>query len=73
MTEIYVVKQIDNSRLTKEVDYERTKECFLLMILKAFCLLLLLLLAWKHFQIVHRSYAAQVLKKELVSQSELSH
>jgi hypothetical protein len=25
MTEIYIVRQIDNTRLTKELDYRRTK------------------------------------------------
>ena len=73
MTEIYIVKQIDNSRLTKEVDFQRTKECLLLMILGAFCLLLLLLLAWEHFQIVQHGYTTQALKKELASQAELCH
>ncbi|HVN79318.1 MAG TPA: hypothetical protein VMW38_10005 [Terriglobia bacterium] len=73
MTEIYIVKQIDNSRLTKEVDFQRTKECLLLMILGAFCLLLLLLLAWEHFQIVQHGYTMQALKKELASQAELGH
>ena len=72
MTEIYIVKQIDNSRLTKEVDYERTKECLLLVILGAFCLLLLLLLAWEHFQMVRHGYATEALKMELASQAELS-
>lgn len=73
MTEIYIVKQIDNSRLTKEVDYERTKECLLLVVLGAFCLLLLLLLAWEHFQMVRHGYATEALKKELATQMELSH
>jgi cell division protein FtsL len=73
MTQICIVKQIDNSRLTKEVDYERTKECLLLMVLGVFCLLLLLLLAWQHFQIVRHGYETEVLKEELASQAELSH
>ena len=71
MTEIYIVRQIDNSRLTKEVDYQRTKECLLLMILGAFCLLLLLLLAWQHFQVVRHGYETQALKKDLTQQAEL--
>ena len=73
MTQICIIRQIDNSRLTKEVDFERTKECLLLMVLGVFCLLLLLLLAWQHFQIVRHGYETEVLKKELTSQAELSH
>lgn len=73
MTEIHIVKQIDNSRLTKEVDYQRTKECLLLMILGAFCLLLLLLLAWQHFQIVRHGYETEALKKDLTIQADFNH
>ena len=65
MTEIYIVKQIDNSRLTKELDYQRTKECLLLMTLGVLCLLIFLLLAWQHFQIIRDGYESETLKKEL--------
>jgi cell division protein FtsL len=64
MTEIYIVKQIDNSRLAKELDYERTKECLLLMTLGVLCLLIFLLLAWQHFQIIRDGYENETLKKE---------
>src|SRR5919204_6126101 len=73
MTEIYIVKQIDNSRLTKEVDYERTKECLLLMILGFFCLLIFLFLAWQHFKIIHSGYESEALRKDLSLLAEVNH
>jgi cell division protein FtsL len=71
MTEIYIVKQIDNSRLRKELDYERTKECLLLMTLGVLCLLIFLLLAWQHFQIIRDGYENETLKKEFSQESEV--
>jgi len=65
MTEIYVVKQIDNSRLRKELDYEQTKECVLMMTLGVLCLLIFLLLAWQHFQLVRDGYENEALKRQL--------
>jgi len=73
MTEIYIVKQIDNSRLRKEVDYERTKECLLLMSLGVLCLLIFLFLAWQHFQIIRDGYANEALKRELNQLAEVNH
>jgi len=73
MTEIYVVKQIDNSRLTKEVDYEHTKECLVLMILGFFCLLVFLILAWQHFKIVRYGYESEALKTEWNQLADANH
>jgi cell division protein FtsL len=73
MTEIYIVKQIDNSRLTKEVDYQRTRECLLLMLLGFFCLLLFLFLAWQHFKTLRQGYENQILKKEITQIAEANH
>ena len=70
MTEIYIVKQIDNTRLTKEVDYRRTKECLWLMSLGFFCLLIFLFLAWQHFEIIRNGYESEVLKREMSRLSE---
>lgn len=72
MTEIYVVRQIDNSRLRKELDYERTKECLLMMTLGVLCLLIFLLLAWQHFQLVRDGYENEALKKELSQRVEIN-
>lgn len=70
MTEIYIVKQIDNTRLTKEVDYLRTKECLWLMTLGFFCLLIFLFLAWQHFEIIRDGYQSELLKREAAQLDE---
>ena len=72
MTEIHIVKQIDNSRLTKEIDYERTKECLFLLSLGLFCLLILLLLAWEHFRMIQFGYESEVLKKQVTQLHEVN-
>ena len=73
MTEIYIVKHIDNSRLRKEVDYRRTKECFVLISLGVFCLLILLFLAWQHFEILRGGYENESFKKEVSRLEEENH
>ena len=73
MTEIYIVKHIDNSRLRKEVDYRRTKECFVLISLGVFCLLILLFLAWQHFEILRGGYESESFKKEVSRLEEENH
>jgi cell division protein FtsL len=73
MTEIYIVRQIDNTRLTKEIDYRRTRECLWLMSLGFFCLLILLFLAWQHFEIIRDGYQGEVLKTEINQLSEQNH
>jgi cell division protein FtsL len=70
MTEIYIVKQIDNTRLTQEVDYLRTKECLWLMTLGFFCLLIFLFLAWQHFEIIRDGYESEVMKREMAQLGE---
>jgi cell division protein FtsL len=73
VTEIYIVKHIDNSRLRKEVDYRRTKECFVLISLGVFCLLILLFLAWQHFEILRGGYENETFKKEVSRLEEENH
>ena len=73
MTEIYIVRQIDNSRLTKEMDFKKTKECVLLMTLGFFCLLIFLFLAWQHFEIIRNGYENEVLKGEANLLAEENH
>ena len=73
MTEIYIVKHIDNSRLRKEVDYRRTKECFVLISLGVFCLVILLFLAWQHFEILRGGYESESFKKEVSRLEEENH
>lgn len=70
MTEIYIVRQIDNTRLTKELDYRRTKECLWLMSLGFFCLLIFLFLTWQHFEVIRDGYEGEVLKNEVTQLTE---
>ncbi len=72
MTEIYIVKQIDNSRLKKEIDYERTKECLFLLSLGLFGLLILLFLAWQHFRMIQFGYEGEVMKKQVSHLAEVN-
>ena len=71
MTEIHMVKQIDNSRLVKELDFQKTRECLLLMILAMLCLLVLLCLAWQQFEVVRRGYEREELRKEIKHLAEI--
>jgi cell division protein FtsL len=73
MTEIYIVRQIDNSRLKKEVDYERTKECLFLMVLGFSCLLVFLFMAWQQFQVIRYGYQSEGLRRELDRLAEANH
>ena len=70
MTEIYIVRQIDNTRLTKELDYRRTRECLWLMSLGFFCLLVFLFLTWQNFEVIRDGYAVELLKKEVTQLME---
>lgn len=71
MTEIHMVKQIDNSRLVKELDFQKTRECLLLMILAMLCLLVLLCLAWQQFEVIRRGYEREELRKEIKHLAEI--
>lgn len=73
MTEIHVVKHIDNSRLVKELDYQQTKECLLLIVLGVLSLLTLLFLAWQQFEVVRQGYEHEDLRMELNLLTETNH
>ena len=72
MTEIFIVKHIDNSRLRKEVDYRRTKECFVLISL-GFLPPHSSLLAWQHFELLRGGYENESFKKEVSRLEEENH
>ena len=72
MPEIHIMKQIDNSRLVKEVDYKQIKECLLFMILGVLCLVALLFLAWQQFEVVRRGYEREELHKEIQHLAEVN-
>ena len=71
--EFYFVKHIDNSRLVREVDVERRRECFGLLGLGILVFLFMLLFAWQHFQCVRHGYQIEQLKAEYASLEEQNH
>ena len=71
--EFYFVKHIDNSRLVREVDVERRRECFSLLGLGVLVFLFMLLLAWQHFQCVRDGYQIEQLKAESATLEEQNH
>jgi len=71
--EFYFVKHIDNSRLVREVDVERRRECFSLLGLGVLVFLFVLLFAWQHFQCVRYGYQMEQLKAEYATLEEQNH
>jgi cell division protein FtsL len=71
--EFYFVKHIDNSRLVREVDVERRRECFSLLGLGVLVFLFVLLFAWQHFQCVRYGYQIEQIKTERATLEEQNH
>jgi cell division protein FtsL len=71
--EIYFVKHIDNSRLRREVDPEKRRECFSLLGFGILVFLFVLLFAWQHFQCVRNGYQIEQLKAERAALEEWNH
>lgn len=71
--EIYFVKHIDNSRLQREVDVEKRRECFGLLAFGALAFVFIMLVAWQHFECVRYGYLVQQLKQEQAEQVERNH
>jgi cell division protein FtsL len=71
--EIYFVKHIDNSRLQREVDHEKRRECFSLLVLGTLAFLFIMLFAWQHFECVRYGYLIQQLKQEQAEKVERNH
>jgi cell division protein FtsL len=71
--EFYYVKHIDNSRLVREVDVERRRECFSLFGLGVLVFLFVLLFAWQHFQCVRYGYQVEQFKAERATLEEQNH
>ena len=68
--EFYFVKHIDNSRLVREVDVERRRECFSLLGLGVVVFLFMLLFAWQHFQCMRNGYQIEQLKRDQAALEE---
>jgi len=71
--EIYFVKQIDNSRLRREVDREKRRECFSLLGLGILVFFSCMLFAWQHFQCLRYGYQIEELKKQRTTLQECNH
>ena len=71
--EIYFVKRIDNSRLEREVDYEKRRECFGLLALGTLAFFFIMLFAWQHFECVRYGYLIQQMKQEQAAKMEQNH
>ena len=71
--EFYFVKHIDNSRLVREVDVERRRECFSLLGLGVLVFLFVLLFAWQHFQCVRYGYQIEQCKAAAATLEEQNH
>ncbi len=71
--EVFFVKRVDNSRLRREVDPAKRRECFLALGLSSVVFVLLLLFAWQHFQCVQYGYQLQDLKAQKATLEEWNH
>ncbi len=71
--EFYFVKHIDNSRLVREVDVERRRECFSLLGLGVLVFLFVLLFAWQHFPCVRYGYQVEQFKAERTTLEEQNY
>jgi cell division protein FtsL len=72
-TDIYFVKRIDNSRLRREMDPEKRRECFCLLGLVVLVFLLGLHVAWQAFQSVRDGYQIEAVKAERAALEEWNH
>ncbi len=72
-TEFHFVKRIDNSRLRREVDPARRRDCFALLGLSALVFVFVLLFAWQHFECVRCGYQTEQLKAQQAALVEWNH
>lgn len=71
--EFYCLKRIDNSRLSREVDPVKRRECYSLLGLGVLAFLFVLVFAWQHFQCVQYGYRIEQLKAQKATLEEWSH
>jgi cell division protein FtsL len=63
--EIYFAKNIDNSRLVKVTDRERTREIAQFMAAAACLFLLVMFYAWQHFSSIEYGYRIEAQRKQV--------
>jgi len=64
MREVYFVKHIDNSRIVREVDGTKRRECYALVGLLALGFALSFIYEWQHFQCVRYGYQIEQLRQQ---------
>ncbi|HEY6291373.1 MAG TPA: hypothetical protein VI455_07420 [Terriglobia bacterium] len=62
--EVYFVKRIDNSRIVREVDGAKHRECYTLAGLIGLAFILCFAYAWQHFQCVRYGYEIEQLRQK---------
>ncbi len=70
LPEIYFVKTIDNSRLRREVDPSKRRQCFCLLGLGVLGFIFVFLFAHQHFQRLRYGYQIEQLKADRASLEE---
>ena len=70
--EVCFSKAIDNSRLKREVDQDRKRECYSLLLTAVLLFGAIMGIAWQHFECVKENYRIEVLKKEGATLQELN-
>jgi cell division protein FtsL len=73
LTDIYFLKRIDNSRLRREVDREKRRECFGVLGLGVLVFLFVLLISWQHFQCVRYGYQIEEVRSQRGALEEWNH
>ena len=71
-TEVRFVKRIDNSRLRREVDPRKQRECYRLLALLVLVFAFGFAYAWQHFQCLRLGYEIQALKDERAAMQQLN-
>ncbi len=71
--EIYFVKKIDNSRLRREVDVEKSRDCLGLLGLGVLIFVFVLLFALQHFECLRFGYQIEQLKSQQAALEEWNH
>ncbi len=71
--ELFFVKRVDNSRLRREVDTSKRRQCYLVLGLSSALFLLGLCVAWGHFQYVQYGYQVEQLKSQKATLEEWNH
>lgn len=70
--EVYFVKHIDNSRIVREIDRTKRRECYALVGLLVLGFALSFVYEWQHFQCVRYGYEIEQLRQQQHAQAELN-